>query len=239
MAQVLEGSRSLFIWQVSSPKGVMRRAFSVGLNDQKLAASEVNMEHPIEVLIVNNVFGATLAGPIAKSAAKKSIEYALPVEGPGNPGANHVVLQFDGRALDFDVLDEKVAPSDDISRLYRAAYSALQAHDTDDYLKYFTATSREKLSKWFATLTPAQLDSFLAATGGRKLQYVINAAPVYIVFYTSAQPMPNGMMPYDYLLRQSEGKLVFANVSREGFLDDVLKNSALFNLNAVFGAKQQ
>lgn len=246
VSQILMGSKSLFVWQVSTSKGVLRRAFSVSMSDQKLSGTEVNMNDPIALLILDNVMNPMAKDPASYrpvAAMTKRFEYALPVEGPGDPGPNHVVLEFDGQPLDFDVFDEKQAPQDELTHLYRSAFHALQVRAADDYLKNLTAVSREKVWKWFASMTPAMKDSFFAAsTAARRLQFVINADPVFLVFYsTPAQPMPRGTMPYDYVLRQADGRLVFANVNRESFLDDVLQNPALFNLDDVrgTGAKQQ
>jgi hypothetical protein len=99
------------------------------------------------------------------------------------------------------------------------------------------------MRKWLGSMAPEAMDALHASvTSGRKLRFVINANPVYVVFYTSPTPMPRGTMQYDYILRQADGKLAFANIAHEGFLDDVLKNPALFDLNdalGIVGTKQQ
>jgi len=239
VAQVLAGSKSLFIWEVGAgtPKA-MCRAFSVGLSGQKLTASEVTMQTPVDLLVVNNVMTPRMKEPASyKTVAglKKRFEVPLPIEGPGENGANGVVLQFDGQPLDFDVFDENTPPPNDVARLYRSAYHAFRLHAMDDYLKSFTPASRVKLQKWFASMTPEEKESFYKAMiAGRTLHLVIDADPVMLVFYTSpVQQKPHGTMAYDYVVRQPDGKLSFANVADESFLDDILQNPAFFDVTKL------
>jgi hypothetical protein len=234
VAQVLAGSKSLFIWEVGTgtPKA-MCRAFSVGLSGQKLTASEVTMQTPVDLLIVNNIMTPKVKDPALYkgiAALKKRFEFSLP---------DDIVLQFDGQPLDFDVFDENTPPSNEVTRLYRSAYHAFRLNAMDDYLNAFTPASREKLQKWLASMTAEERESYYkAVTAGRRLRLVINAEPVMLAFYTSpVQQTPHGTMAYDYIVRQPDGKLAFANVAYESFLDDVLQNPALFDVTAL--TKQQ
>jgi hypothetical protein len=240
LAQVLAGSKSLFIWEAAAGEGKFRRAFSVAPIGSKLFVSEVTMGNPVELLIVNNLFNAMMKNPDAYRPVadlKTSYEYAFPLEGRWNPGPNPVTIQFEGQPLDVPIFDETSTPSGAIPALYHDTYIALRNGQIESFLKHFTEKSQTKWQRWRASMPAPVFDQYRAAmTRDRSLKFVLDAGPVLIAFHGDPGTWTAGSLKYDYIVHMPRsGELKFANVSFRSFFDDVIGNEALFDQNVFRG----
>jgi hypothetical protein len=238
VAQVLAGSRSVFVWEAHGGQAHMRRAFAVDADGGKLAVSEVSMSTPVELLIVNNIMDRMAASPDAYRGVanlKTRYEMALPIDN-GTPGANPVVLQFDGEPLDAPIFDTATPPANAVVALYRDAYGALKNHDFEGFFRHFTEKSKAKWQKWYASLAPQSQEQFLAAmTQDRSIHFILDAGPLYLVFHGAPKNWKAGSLKYDYVVKSGSGGLKFANVGTSGFFDDVIGNERLFDQSVLHG----
>ena len=227
VAQILAGSKSLFIWEAKGGQAQVRRAFSV---DQNLTVSEVTMSTPVELLIVNNVMDRAARDPKADRGVpglEAEYEFPFPVDGPWTPGPHPVVFQFSG----------KPAAPDAVAALYRNAYGELRERNVDKFLTYLTPASREKWQRWYQSLATETFDEFVrVTTAPREIKFVLDASPVLVVFHGPVGNWTAGSLRYDYVVKSPEtGALQFANVSYSSFFDDVIGSPTLFDQNVLRG----
>ena len=237
VARIAVGADQLFVWQWETPRGPMRRGFTVVEAVPGAARVEVvTSARPLETLVVDvmqqELVQPEQYAPGGAGTAAGRHRYTFPLRGTGRPGAHPVVLFFDGQAVDVEVMGkDRVLPAalgaglSAAAGVFQSAYHALSDRDLEGYFGAYTETSRDKLRAWAEALTPAELNSFLAATvKPRRVRFLLDADPVGIVFYT-VENEPR--LRYEYVLRTAGGYKL-TNAYFEGFLDDVLRDNALF-----------
>ena len=235
-AEVLNGTKHLFIWHSASAATPIRRAFAVDGDIDSLAVHEVTSADPVSVIIMDNVMEAMRVAPAAyKSLASRAtkFEYALPVR-----GAEPVVMQFNGSVLDVTPLGARTASSSadvaDVLRIYADTAESLRLHAIDQFLAHFTPESAKKIKALVDALPEAAYNSVYDLSWQVKhIRLVAGSDPVYVVFYTLSDP---NKFKYDYLVRDpATNKLLFANVARHGLADDVFGRPELFDPARVIG----
>jgi hypothetical protein len=234
VAQILAGSKSLFVWEAQGGQAKVRRAFSV---DGNLAVSEVTMSTPVELLIVNNVMdrGARDASlDRGKPGFKAPFEFAFPLDGQWTPGPHPVVLQFSGKTVDVPFYGEGT-PADPVAALYRNAFTQLRQRNVENYLQYMTVKSRAKWQRWYHGLAPEAFQQYHATvTAPRAIKFVLDASPLLLVFHGPVGNWTAGSLRYDYVVKApGTGELKFANVAFSGFFDDVMSSPTLFDQNVL------
>jgi hypothetical protein len=236
VCQVLVGAKSLFVWEARTGKVQMRRGFAVwDGHDKKPMATEVTMNTPIDLLIVNMLEHAAKHPESYKPLTDlvRRYEYPLPVDRSANPGPHSVFLQFNGEPFNFNVFDEKTIAPNEVINLYRNAYLDFRNNSIDQFMKLHTPKSQAKLRDWYSTMSIGTFKQYmLTVTRGRYVKFLINADPVYIVFYSpdASDQWKPGTLSYQYIVRKKESpELKIANVFYESFLDDVLKSNELFD----------
>jgi len=83
------------------------------------------------------------------------------------------------------------------------------------FMSMLTDRSRERMEMGFSTLTPEQFAGTLEwyPRGRERLLYVLDAHPVYIMFYSS-MPSLNFLGSHDYLIVAEDGEFKLANLNR-------------------------
>lgn len=234
VAQILAGSKSLFVWEARGGESNVRRAFSV---DQQLAVSEVTMSTPVELMIVNNIMDRAARDPNVDRGVpgfEAQYEFAFPLDGPWTPGPHPVVIQFSGKPVDIPFYGEGAAP-DAVSALYRNAFGELRERNVEKFLAHFTARSRTRWQRWYEALSPEAFNQYhAAATAPRSIKFILDASPLLLVFHGDAGNWTAGSLRYDYVVKSPDtGALKFANVAFSGFFDDVLGSPSLFDQNVL------
>ncbi|HMD96235.1 MAG TPA: hypothetical protein VKM93_02740 [Terriglobia bacterium] len=235
ISDIRVGSRDLFVWDPQAPGRPRRRGFSVGAKDDKVVVQEVTSGSPVELLIVNWMDEVAKNPQAYQSAVtpKLKYHYAIPVDGPHDPGKYPVVLGFDGESIDFDVFNAAVAAPSPVLAFYRSAYLALKGRSIESFIQMHTEKSQDKLRKWLATMSKEEFEKFyLSTVGGRYVKFVLNADPVYIVFYgpQKGRTWLPGSLSYQYILRDPKTRqLKLTNVFFLSFFDDFLQNTNLFD----------
>ena len=234
VARVGVGDGQLFVWQWASPRGPVRRGFTVVQAKPGVPRVEVvTSERPLETLIVDLMQQEGLH-PDAYAPGELSgrYRYTFPLAGAGKPGAHPVVLGFDGQAMDTEVMGKSRVEAASLragtpaaASVFQSAYGSLADGDVERWIGAYTLKSQDKLRAWAQGLKPAELSSFIANTvKPRRLRFVLDADPVELLFYTvEADPK----VQYEYMLK-TPGGYKLTNAYFEGFLDDVLRDNALF-----------
>ena len=236
IAQALMGSESVFVWEAKMPKVSRRAAFSVhAMAGNKLTVTDVSsVLDPIGALLVSNMRAAARdRGYQPVADPNRPFRYAFPLGGNNTPGEFPVYLQFAGKSYNFSVYDEKATAPDPFLAFYQKVFLTFKKRAFDDYRAFYTPGSQRKLQQLFTALNKEGMENFYRATTmDRYVKFVLDADPVYLVFYSgSAAPQWGaGALAYDFVVKDpNSGKLMMTNFGYEGILDDVLRNRKLFD----------
>jgi hypothetical protein len=236
VARAGAGDAQVFIWDWPAPEGRrLFQAFSVEpARGGGLKVEITSSERPLETLVVDAVKQATLEpGEYAPSAAERARHYVFPLAA-GRPGARPVRLRFDGEPVDVELTAPDAARLAAAApprvaaalRAYEAAWSAFEARDLERHLAAFTEGSRERLKGWFAEMKPEAFDAYHQdMMRGRRVRFVLDAAPLFLVFYTRGAEK---RLYHDYVLDDGPRGAKLTNAYFEDYLDDVLGQSALW-----------
>jgi len=119
-------------------------------------------------------------------------EYALPSTTKGTKGSP-VYFQFSGRQVDVDVFaDEPTVPtSDAVMQFYVTAWQAFKEAPTELFPWYWHQRSRAKITKFLDKKTGEEMNRLhdQMVSGGRHAWFVLEAAPLSVVFFDSSAPM--------------------------------------------------
>ncbi|MEM9557542.1 MAG: hypothetical protein AAGC60_25000 [Acidobacteriota bacterium] len=231
------GAHQLFVWDWSSPRGPQRRGFAFDVASRR--GDLVSSTRPLETLLVD-ILQNQVESPDAFDSVDSSetrFAYRLPLEGA------EVVWHFDGEALDFDLYDGGTPPTIPALQVLYDAHAALAAGDVDGYLDAHTSASRAKLAGWIDKMPPEEFLSFQTTTLlGKRVRFVLDADPVFLVFYHFDLGPESAQQPrlaWLYVVRDpASGRLLLANAYREAFLDDFLKDESLIPRDPAVFARQ-
>jgi hypothetical protein len=234
IAQVLVGSRSLFVWDAKMPGRPRRRAFSVEPDGPtRLVAREVTAANPVDILILSILEDGVKAPMAYAAVADPHLRYRQPLAVEGkNKTAHEVALLFNGQQVDFDAFSA-TPPTDPLLLFYWNVFTAFKAHKTNEFLAGHSAKSQAKLQQWWKTFTPeAENAYYMTTTNGRWVKFVMDGDPVYIVFYGQKKGTDwiVGSLSYQYVLKNPQTQqYLIANVLSQGFFDDVIGKNSLFD----------
>jgi len=233
VARIGVGDGQMFVWEWPRPGDPARIGFTV-LPGATPRVEMVTSGRPLETLLLD-VLQQEAAHPQAYQPVEPRgrVKYTFPLGAAGKPGAHPVVLVFDGQASDMEVMGKDriqraslaTSAAAAATSVFQSAYDALADGDTERWVGAYTDKSRDKLRAWMQGLKPSEFNSFVATTTKpRRVRFLLDADPVEIVFYT-VEGDPK--LKYEYLLKTPAG-VKLTNAYFEGFLDDVLRDNALF-----------
>jgi hypothetical protein len=141
-----------------------------------------------------------------------------------------IEFKFNGDICNFNVFsdqfDQNTSP---IIRFYVGAYRSLINDPPAGFADNYTAYSREKFIKWADSLSGENYREFLhdVSSRPRRVFFVLNADPIYIVFYSS-QVDTLSDVKYEIIYKDADNNYKITNFFVSGFLDDVLNSQDLF-----------
>src|SRR5262249_21085869 len=182
------GPNSLFVWGAKVKTGMF---FPDGLIVQasgtKLAVVPATPAAPVANLIVDTMLGAgtnTSSYPAPRDLHQR-YKLVLPLDVAARPASHLTSLHFDGTLLNFNAFDTEGAAPTPLLAFYRDAFMAFKNRSFDEFVKTFTTESQSGVKRWVAGVEGTNAESyFKTVTTGRYVKFVLNADPVYLVFYT-------------------------------------------------------
>lgn len=182
----------------------------------------------IDVLLHSSMRQKAISPSKFVAVENKKFEYEVPIPDTNNTG--HVAyLQFNGEKYDFkvfsDILSSIDKPTDEVVSLFQMKYLMIKAAFPREALAdLYTDESRKEYLDWIKNPeSPSYLEWCFknAATVERKVRFVINADPLYIVLYRpGCAPLYNPFVIRD----PKDGRLKFAQFRCSGYLDDLFMN---------------
>jgi hypothetical protein len=233
VARIGVGDGQMFVWEWPRPGDPARMGLTVLGAAGAPRVEIVTSARALETLLLDVLQQEALHPQAYRPVELRGrVKHTFPLGAAGKPGAHAVVLAFDGQPLDVEVMGKDRVKAASLTTgapaaasVFQSAYDGLADDDLERWLGAYTDLSREKLRTWAQGLKPAELNSFMAATvKPRRVRFLLDADPVELLFYTvEADPK----LKYEYLLK-TPGGYKLTNAYFEGFLDDVLRDNALF-----------
>lgn len=230
------GDASLFLLEAKDALGNTNViGFMVRPSENRLVFVPVLPGVTIGSLLVRSV-SESRRDPAAYAPAQNlhlPYRYPLPLNGKSGPGTSPVYLQFAGSPVDFNVFDESASlpVADPALAFYQKACLALKRRAFDDFTGMFLAGSQERIKSEVALMKRSS-GYFESQTKARYVKFVLNADPVFILFY-AREPGGNwaaDSLEYGYVVRDPESQgYRLANFHNEGEIDQLLQDPALFN----------
>jgi hypothetical protein len=233
IAQVLVGSKSLFVWDAKMPDRPRRRAFAVEPEGPtRLVAREV-VGVAIDTLILSILEGGFKDPAAYAAVADPHLRYRQPLAIEGkNRVVHEVALLFNGTPMDFDAFGDTPV-NDPVLIFYRKVFTAFKAHKQDEFLAGHSAKSQAKLRQWWKTFNKDAEDGYyMTMVKGRFVKFVLDADPIYILFYSQnkGNDWVPGSLGYQYVVKNpATQQYLISNVLSEGFFDDVIGKNNLFD----------
>lgn len=135
---------------------------------------------------------------------------------------------FNGFSASWDAFGNGPVPDHPVTKAYAAAAKALYAGDFATFAGAYLPYSAQRMKDSLAQMDDPAKASFAESARklGRKVTFVLEASPVFLVFYETE----GKGMQYDTLWAAGGdlSKLQFANFFVESFIDEIMKNRGLF-----------
>lgn len=157
-------------------------------------------------------------------AEKKKLPFQLAI--PGTESGHVAYLQFDGKRYDSNAYIDMKDSLDEVASLSRMKHVVVKCGHRETLGQFYTKKSKEKYLDWLKKGDQKYLDGYFKdmAASQRKICFVLDAEPLYIVFYEKKQ---GGVarLSYEYIIRDpKDDKLKFTNFYFGGFFDQLIRS---------------
>lgn len=225
------GNSGLYIWGIDSPEASGRRPvrnyFRIdSANNQNLwmGVSQDKLSSLLSDVAQSMAKDPNVYVPISN----REFVYEYPIAGtvPGEPA----FLQFNGRRYDVDIFVDDVSPSDEVLHFYQQAYNVFRTDPRTTFPGYYTEKSRAKYLSWVSGMDQEKFSAYRQEllSKGRRVRFILDADPVYIVFHQSTGN--DRTVRPEYIVRdpRSNGELRLTNFYFMSFLDAFIEDRELF-----------
>jgi hypothetical protein len=243
--------------QASGPFGTVRSKLLLEVNANAAGrlkitdGSDLDQRDAIGTLI-SRIMERTSAAPTTYKPVGNlhtAYRYAIPLEGEHDAGTHPVYLQFAGTPLDYTVADGPPPSHNPVLEAMRRDYLALERKDFAAFTAGCTSGTRQGIAsfgRWSDHFdqphgSATAREYYRVWAGGqnqvqpRVLQpqnthyrFMINADPVYLLFYSVAGH-DSGRMTYEYVYKDASGNYLLANGYSAEDLDAFLQATNLFD----------
>lgn len=208
---------STFLWQVPSGNGPFVRSFTLGGQGAEFLwadSTQQDIFHRMDTLLMQTEQARLIGQPVPDLRE----EYRYDERVPGTT----IDLRFDGTVTRWEVFAE-TRPDTDWAAFYSEAFQAFAARDMEAFANSYTGYSRDKFLDWINNMPAEEFEAYHAEmTEGREVRFLLDADPVYVVFYNT----PN-RLGYDVLLREGN-EFQLTSFYIESFIDSLFKDRANF-----------
>jgi len=232
--QFYVGADQIVVWGVNQTPNnsgkVLRRSFSFKKDQQGDLLWEAGPPNEIQCLINEIMQQSAESNNVFLPIAVTKLNYEYPV--PGTTSGYTAYLQFNGKICDLDVFSDTASTNDPILTFYQNAYRLFR-DSPEAIANLYTPESAQKYRDWLKKTDPNYISRqhMDIVTKGRKVIFLLNADPVFIVFY---QPFVNAKkdlsdVRYEFIIREpKDSQLRLTNLNYSGFLSQFFDNRELF-----------
>ncbi len=147
----------------------------------------------------------------------KKFDFEIPL--PGAQGGHETLLQFNGKRYNVNVCKDTVDPDDEVASLFQRQFFVIKNNSREALAELYGGRTREGYLEWIKKAHEESLKSganYLdghfkeMATVDRALRFILDADPLYIVFY---QKEGNEKLLNQFIVRDPQnGQLKFRNL---------------------------
>jgi len=232
--QFLLGKDCVFVWEVKSKPygnyGPLRRPFTIYESSNQQLHWEYKKTDRVKTDRVKNMLvdfmqqnaeSPSLFNP--KVEVECGYEYLI----AGTKDCNPVYIQFNGTRYNHNLLTDVPDPNDEVMRFYQKAHQSLFQDNPKEFAKYYTKMSKEKYLEWIKNMRPEKVQVYLKdMKKGKKIFFIINAEPVYIIFYRPGFRERN--IRYDYIIRGRDNAFKLTNFYYRSYFGQFVDEPTLF-----------
>lgn len=165
----------------------------------------------------------TLVNEMARSPEKftkdinEKFDFEIPL--PGAQEGHETLLQFNGKRYNVNVCKNTVDPDDEVASLFQRQFFVIKNNSRESLAELYGGRAREAYLEWIKKAHEGSLKSganYLdghfkeMATVDRILRFILDADPLYIVFY---QKEGNKKLLNQFIVRDPQnGQLKFRNI---------------------------
>ncbi len=226
LEQVYLGNDRVFIWEMPASQEkefprLVRPCILKGDKQGNFLWEPIGVDK-IVTLVTYSVeqFGSPPATDKRQDEKQFEFKHLLMGDEPGHP----VYLKFNGEKYNIDILNSEIEKSDEVAVFYQKACSAFMEKGPLAHADFYTKRSREKYSNWIMDMTEDRKNAYTTDTikGGRIVSFIIQADPVYVVFYENSGTGQTGL---DYIIRDPiDSELKLTNFYMQTYFHDLIIN---------------
>jgi hypothetical protein len=235
LSRIELGSESMFVWTAKASNGLPWADGSlIHTSAAKQVFTPVTQGLPVATLIVDSKL-ASLSAPDSYAPQDVHVKYrnVLNLQGKAGPGPHPVALQFNGTPMNFSVFDNDAKATHPALAYYHDAYMLLKKRSFTEFVNMFLPESRKNVTQWTERLGADDTRAYFdALTSSRYVKFLLDADPVYLVFYSSdpSDKWTASSLHHDYVVRDPQsGSFKLANLLFISSLDDLLNDNDLFS----------
>ena len=170
---------------------------------------------PVEDFILEDVIKQMRNHPDYFQPLHKFLKYSLPISTDHSP----VTLKFSGFPCSLDLANPGDTTTNAVAKFYLESYRLL-TNASPALLEQFclrnTPATRDRWRQTTINWTAQNFRTLADGVNGRKVKFVVDASPIYIVFYEYY-----GALHHEYIVRTKEG-LMLTSLFYDGYVDHVL-----------------
>jgi hypothetical protein len=231
--QFYVGTDQIVVWGVDQTPGsdnALIRSFVFKKDQQDNLLWEAGPPNEIHCLIDEIMQQSAESPHVFSPVDTTKFDYEYPI--PGTTSGYPAYLQFNGKICDLNVFSDTVATTDPVLTFYQNAYRLFK-NSPEAIADLYTPESAQKYRSWLKKADPNYISRLHAdtITKGRKVIFLLNADPVFIVFY---QPIESARkdfadVRYEYIVKDPKSnQLRLTNLNYNGFLSQYFDNKELF-----------
>lgn len=135
--------------------------------------------------------------------------------------------RFNGQPAYFDIFNAQAQlPDHPVLLFYHQFGQSMATGLLEAVLGFFTEDSRANYEEWAVEMGLEKYQSFVreSVQAGRMVRFLIDADPIYLVFFDTA----DGRTEYDTIYKSQDGSFRVTNFYREYLIDDILMDQEYF-----------
>jgi hypothetical protein len=225
------GNGGLFICGMDSPSSISPQPFRVSYEfetnqEQRFLWKPISGRPSELTILLRESVERRIKSP-ERFQPKENVKLGYEIAIPGTTKGHTAYIQFNGKVYNFNVFEDQAPSNEKILSFYQKAYHTLRDKSPKDFAQFYTDKSRQKYLDWLTTRDQRYLDWYHkdVLTGGRKVRFILDAAPFYFIFYQRN----NGDIKFEDVVRDpKDGKLKLTNFYYNDYVHHYIKSKELF-----------
>lgn len=221
----------IFIWEsTNAGKSVTMSLYFREASVGKWVAQPINEGMPMEQMLKWSLQTSWVAKTISKQVETK-FQFRIALTGSRMKSSDRsaAMLKFNGSLVQKPLRDISDAPLAPVS-YYKNVLQLLKTKGFLSFSNSLTAESQKKINSWWDRLDLNSQNEWIdAISRDVYINFLLDASPIYIMFYSKGNGINWSNMGHVYLVKSSgDRKFRIANFSSTSYQDVLLKDAEIF-----------